>query len=784
MLINSSIAKTTHRLLTTALLALCVAGTLTAAQAQARSTTRASAAAQTSTCVIRSLPSFVAQGEFAETATVADAIEVECNPFVYGTGAEVTITAAQLYSRCGHDITWYNPNEYGEFREAEGSSVNLHLDVDGNANVGLIAGPHCMAGESLITLDQDESPYETFTTSFQVLPSVNTAPGVYAMPASQVEDAESSGVVTVVEAEFARASEARVRVAARQLYDRCQGGEKLIWARENRELVAGPELDEKTALELDDNGNGFALAIGSDSCAEGTSLIEADLEESPFTTATTEFTVLPPQPTAEPSFTIEKSQEIKGSGSGFTTSPLTASVGQTVDYQIVVTNTSNVDETFSGFTDAHCDAGTIAGGPGSSSVGPGQSTTYTCDHHLTVGGVYLNEATVTGSTVGGRPLEETSNQVEVVTPTPAPAFTIQKLQEIAGSNAGPTTSQLSGLVGQTVDYEIIVHNTGNTSLMFSSFTDAQCDAGTIAGGPGGSAVAPGGSTTYTCSHLLVAPGTVVNVATVTGTPPEEAPITHSSPPVEVTVITPEPASTVEKLQRIAGSGGSFTTEQLTGAVGDTVEYEIVLKNTGNVPLTYPSFTDTECDPGTLAGGPGESSVAPGGSTTYTCTHLVTSGPSVVNVAFATAEGPEGPLPPLESHKVEVIVPPSGGPGSTPNAGGAPQEASKGVLAKCEVSTPVLHGVSAPERGTFTVSVSALGVKQITFYLDGRKFKTLKQSAAKGGMFKVKINAHGLSYGAHRVSFKTVMLNSNCAEAASSRVFVHPHTARVAPRFTG
>ena len=58
-----------------------------------------------------------------------------------------------------------------------GRSFSVHLDVDGNANVGLIAGPNCMVGESLITLDENESPYETFTTSFQVLPSVNTPAG-------------------------------------------------------------------------------------------------------------------------------------------------------------------------------------------------------------------------------------------------------------------------------------------------------------------------------------------------------------------------------------------------------------------------------------------------------------------------------------------------------------------------------------------------------------------------------------------------------------------------------
>ena len=39
---------------------------------------------------------------------------------------------------------------------------------------------------------------------------------------------------------------------------------------------------------------------------------------------------------ASPSFTIEKTQEIKGSGAGFTKAPLTGKLGQTVDYQITV----------------------------------------------------------------------------------------------------------------------------------------------------------------------------------------------------------------------------------------------------------------------------------------------------------------------------------------------------------------------------------------------------------------------------------------------------------------
>jgi hypothetical protein len=261
----------------------------------------------TGTCTVKSLPSFVAQGEFGNAATVGDVIEVSCDPFTYSAGAAVTVTASQLYSRCKENISWYIPNESGRYRKTWGRSVTLKLDVDGNANVGLIAGPKCMVGESLITVDEVEAPYETYTTAFQVLPAVNTPAGLYITPESQVEDAESSAVVTIAQAEFSGASEEHVRVGAGQLYSRCQSGKHLIFVKENREEFPNEEWSTTTtyqsesrselldAIELDNNGNGFVMLIGSDSCAEGPSLIESDLEGSPFTTQTGTFTVESPR---------------------------------------------------------------------------------------------------------------------------------------------------------------------------------------------------------------------------------------------------------------------------------------------------------------------------------------------------------------------------------------------------------------------------------------------------------------------------------------------------------
>ena len=270
-------------------------GAAQARPAHSRSSNRSAAAQESpATCVVHSLPAFTAQGEFALTATVADVIEVECNPYTYGTGSRVKITAKQLFDRCTKRLTWYVPNPYGKVENTPG--ITVKLDADGNATVVVRAGPECEAGESLITAHMEQEPYESFTTSFNVMPPVNTKPGVFALPATQVEDAGSSAVATIIETEFAGGSEKKVRIGSEELFQRCRNAPHLHWIRLNGEEVAGvPEIG---GVELDNNGNAFVIAIGDASCAEGTSLIEADLESNkPYTTFTTNFTIEAPRPT-------------------------------------------------------------------------------------------------------------------------------------------------------------------------------------------------------------------------------------------------------------------------------------------------------------------------------------------------------------------------------------------------------------------------------------------------------------------------------------------------------
>jgi hypothetical protein len=91
--------------------------------------------------------------------------------------------------------------------------------------------------------------------------------------------------------------EASVYIDFAQLYARCHYSPKT-------EVIAFdygyPHIERYTESEtvhLDNDGNAFAVLVGNASCAAGTSLIEASLENAPYTTHTTNFTIEPRRPT-------------------------------------------------------------------------------------------------------------------------------------------------------------------------------------------------------------------------------------------------------------------------------------------------------------------------------------------------------------------------------------------------------------------------------------------------------------------------------------------------------
>jgi hypothetical protein len=281
-------------------LATLVAGLLMlVGSASAHSTHHKKASAKKSaptaaeSCVVFTEPgSFMDQGEFETASSIADVISVECEPVF----AEkyVKLSANELYSRCDKRLYW---TEAAPFSLSESEpSFTVKLDNDGNGGAVVFGGPSCAAGESLVSAHLESAPFTTVTTTFTVLPPRPTEPGVKAELPTGVESEENSSVPVIIEVEFPPVfAEEPVNINASQLFARCHEGE-LLWVGADGEVLAR-DTEELRELRLDNDGNAFVVLLGGESCAPGASLIEASLENAPYTTYTTEFTIEPPHPT-------------------------------------------------------------------------------------------------------------------------------------------------------------------------------------------------------------------------------------------------------------------------------------------------------------------------------------------------------------------------------------------------------------------------------------------------------------------------------------------------------
>jgi hypothetical protein len=251
------------------------------------------------TCVIHTLPaSFMDQGEFGSSSSIADVIEVECES-VYA-GKWVKIGSTELYSACADKLYWTIPTKPFDLLTAKsGPSFSVELDNDGNATAVVLGGPSCAPQQSIVSAHLESVPYTTVSTAFTVVPPEETEPKVVATPKTKVEGEKYSDVATIVQVEFPPVfAEQPVDINAAQLYARCKEDYRLDW------IVMGPtgpaalaSHAEEASVTLDDDGNAFAVLFGNYSCAEGESTIEANLENAPYTTMMTTFTVEAPRST-------------------------------------------------------------------------------------------------------------------------------------------------------------------------------------------------------------------------------------------------------------------------------------------------------------------------------------------------------------------------------------------------------------------------------------------------------------------------------------------------------
>jgi hypothetical protein len=85
-----------------------------------------------------------------------------------------------------------------------------------------------------------------------------------------------------------------------------------------------------------------------------------------------------------------------------------------------------------------------------------------------------------------------------------------------------------------------------------------------------------------------------------------------------------------------------------------VLYELIVRNTGDVPLTFSKFTDTKCV--NIAGGPGAKEVLPGETTTWTCEHFIAGKEEWINFGTVTGTDKEGKSVTHTSNQVVVYDP--------------------------------------------------------------------------------------------------------------------------------
>ncbi|MCP5027677.1 MAG: DUF11 domain-containing protein, partial [Actinomycetia bacterium] len=312
------------------------------------------------------------------------------------------------------------------------------------------------------------------------------------------------------------------------------------------------------------------------------------------------------------------------------------SAGDTLTYSFVTTNDGSVTLSGVAVSDPLAGlSGLVCSPAAGTSLAPGATqtctATYTTAQTDIDSGSIDNTAQAAGTAPDGTGVVD--SDTEQVLPAQNPSLTATKTLD---SNADEDGS--GGVtLGDTLTWDITVTNDGDVTLTGLTIDDpltggASCPATTLA---------PGASTSCSASHVVtqgdVDAGLITNTATATGAAPSGADVTDTD--ADLVVIDQNPSVTLDKtLFANADEDGSGDI-----SLGDTLTYQFIATNTGNVTLTdvaitdpLPGLTGPSCAPATLA---------PGASTSCTATYAVTQADvdnaTITNTATATAGTPAG-----------------------------------------------------------------------------------------------------------------------------------------------
>uniref|UniRef100_UPI00047AB329 DUF7507 domain-containing protein n=1 Tax=Algoriphagus vanfongensis TaxID=426371 RepID=UPI00047AB329 len=309
-------------------------------------------------------------------------------------------------------------------------------------------------------------------------------------------------------------------------------------------------------------------------------------------------------------------------------------VGDVIEYTIVVENTGNV--TLSDITITEPKAVITSGNP-VVTLAPGNTATITAEHVVTQAdldaGFYSNQASAQGKDTNNGNVDAITNEVTV------PAIQNPSLITLKRS----TTSSYSS-VGDVINYDIIVRNTGNITLTNIVVTDPKA---VVTSGSPIATLAPQQSATVTAEHEVVQEdidaGSYTNQATATGQDTNSEDVTNITNEVTVPAIE-SPAITIEK---------TAITPNYTEN-GDVISYQVTVTNTGNVTLTDVEVTDplTGMNEQFTDFAPGASEVF---TTTYTVNQDDVDAGSVSNTASVIATPPTSSgIPSVDDSDDEIV----------------------------------------------------------------------------------------------------------------------------------
>ena len=366
-------------------------------------------------------------------------------------------------------------------------------------------------------------------------------------------------------------------------------------------------------------------------------------EETPVTPGEKE----DPVETPNPGLTVVKTSDAEGQ----------VTLGQKITYTITVTNNGNV--TISG---VKLDDSLTGDNWTLGNIKPGETvtkkTTYTVTEKDIIAGKVENHATATGKEPGGKDITGKGEKT-ITTEESNPQITVTKETTSTPKN-GKTYA-----LGEKITYKITAKNTGNLTLTDVTVSDK------LTGNTGDKAFKidgnfkPGEEATFEASYTVKESDlgkTVVNEATAAGktTDPKNPEPGVTPGTTEDPVDQKNPAMTITK---------KVTDKKEEYQIGDTVEYEITVKNTGNTTQNNvlvedrmnaagsAVITKVEGAKGTIDGANVTlDTLAPGKEATITAEYTVVKedrGNTITNAAVAKGEG-ETPVTPEVPVDVEDV----------------------------------------------------------------------------------------------------------------------------------